>query len=244
MTDSTAVAGTVPPRLGLLSRFFGVLLSPRDTFAGVAKDPRWFGMLALVLMISAVCVAGFLMTPVGQQAWLDQAVRSSESFGGRVSDQQYQAMEGMAPYIGYITIAYLLIAAPLITLAMSGILFGIFSAILGGEARFKQVFAIVVHAGAVTALQQLFVMPLNYVRESMTSATNLSVLLPMLPEGAFVTRLLGAIDLFLLWWLVVLAMGLAVLFRRKTGPIAVSFLAIYFIIALIIAAVMSGTGGS
>jgi hypothetical protein len=165
-------------------------------------------------------------------------------FGGRVSDQQYQGMERMAPYMGYISMASIFVVAPMITLAISGILFGIFSAMSGGAARFKQVLAVVTHAGAVTALQQLFVAPLNYVRESMTSATNIGVLLPMLPEGAFLTRFLGTIDVFLVWWLMVLAIGFGVLYRRKTGPIAISFLAIYGVIGLIIAAVMSSFGGS
>lgn len=244
MTDSTVAAGAGTPRLGLVSRFIGVLFSPRETFAAVVNDPRWFDMLALVLLLSALCVGGFLMTTVGQQAWLDQAVRSTESFGGRVSDQQYQGMERFAPYVGYIGIAQVLIAGPIVTLILAGILLAVFNALLGGDATFKQLFAVVVHAGAVTAVQQVFVMPLNYARESMTSATNLSVLLPMLPEGAFITRLLGTIDLFLVWWLIVLATGLSVLYRRKAGPILVSFLGIYLIIALIIAAVMSGVGGS
>ena len=244
MTDSTVMAGTGSTRIGLVSRVVGVIFSPRETFAAVVKDPRWFPMLAFVLIVSAVCVGGFLSTSVGQQAWLDQAVRSSESFGGRVSDQQYQVMERMAPYIGYITVGYVVVVAPIIMLVLAGILFAIFNAAMGGESSFKQVFAVVVHAGAITTIQQLFVMPLNYVRQSMTSATNISVLLPMLPEGTFITRLLGTIDLFLVWWVIVLATGLAVLYRRKTGPIVVSFFAVYLIIALIIAAVMTGTGGS
>ena len=41
------------------------------------------------------------MTRVGQEAWLDASTNSP--MGGPVSDQQYQAMEKMAPYVGYIT---------------------------------------------------------------------------------------------------------------------------------------------
>jgi hypothetical protein len=78
----------------------------------------------------------------------------------------------------------------------------------------------------------------------MTSATNLSVVLPMLPDGSFAARLAGMIDLFLIWWVIVLAMGLAVLFRRRTQPIALSLFGVYAVIALIAAAVMSRFGGT
>jgi hypothetical protein len=52
-------------------------------------------------------------------------------------------------------------------------------------------------------------------------------------------KLLSAIDLVWIWYLVILAMGLSVLYRRKTANIAASFLSIYFVIAVIIAVVKS-----
>ena len=49
-------------------------------------------------------------------------------------------------------------------------------------------------------------------------------------------RFLGMIDLFLVWWVVVLAIGLAVLYKRRTGPVAFSLLGAYIGIAAVIAA--------
>ncbi len=77
----------------------------------------------------------------------------------------------------------------------------------------------------------------------MTSKTNLAVFLPTM-EGTFVGRLLGTIDLFLIWQFVVLAIGLGVLYRRRTQPIAIGLFVVYGVIALTIAAVMSRFGGS
>ena len=64
-------------------------------------------------------------------------------------------------------------------------------------------------------------MPMNYLRGTLSSATNLAVLLPMIDETSFLGRLLGMVDLFIIWWLVVLAIGLGVLYRRRTQPIAI-----------------------
>ena len=115
----------------------------------------------------------------------------------------------------------MLVMSPIIGAVIAGILFAIFNAAMGGNATFKQVFTVVVHAGAISALSQLFTGPFNYFRGTMTSATNLAVLLPMLPENRSSARLLGMIDLFLIWWVFVLAIGLAVLYRRRTQPIAI-----------------------
>jgi hypothetical protein len=145
-------------------------------------------------------------------------------------------MEKMAPYAGYFTVAYMLIGLPIGLLILSGVLFAVFNAVLGGTATFKQVYSTAVHSAFVWVVGWIFVMPLNYARESMSSPTNLSVLVPMLDENAFITRLLGSVDLFMVWWTVVLAIGMAVLYRRRTQPILITFLGIYAVIAIGIAA--------
>ncbi len=115
---------------------------------------------------------------------------------------------------------------------------------MGGNATFKQVLTVVTHAGAPGVLGQFFTMPLNYMRGVMTSATNLAVALPFVPEESFFGRLLGTIDLFLIWQLIVLAIGLGVLYRKRTQPIAISLFVLYGVIALIIATVRSSFGGA
>jgi hypothetical protein len=152
-------------------------------------------------------------------------------------------MERMLPMMRYIVPGSQLVMMPLITMVVAGILFAVFNALLGGAASFKQVAAVVTHSGAVTLVQQLFVAPLNYARESMSSATNLGVFVPFLDEGHILARFLGTIDLFIVWWLLVLAMGLAVLYRRRTSPIFWSFMGIYVIIALVIAVAIRGASG-
>lgn len=81
------------------------------------------------------------------------------------------------------------------------------------------------------------------VRQMESSATHLGILLPMFEPRSFVGRLAGMIDLFWIWWAVVLAIGLAALYKRRTGPIAAIFLSIYAVIAVVAAAVLSQIGG-
>jgi hypothetical protein len=242
-TPSVAQAPPQPPAPGLLSRAVGIIVSPKETFAKVVQQPKWFGMLLVLVIVSAGLNFAFLSTEVGRQAMLDNQVRQTESLVGPVSDQQYQGMERMLPFMKYMTAVGTLIAVPIVMLIMSGILFAVFT-MLGGGAAFKQLFSVVVHAGAVSVLGQVIIVPLNYMRESMSSATNLGVLLPMLPEGSFLARFSGMVDLFTVWWVIVLAIGLGVLYRRKTTPIAVSLFAVYGIIAVGVAAFMAMRSGS
>jgi hypothetical protein len=224
--------------MGLLSRFIGIITAPRATYESVVANPKWFGMLALVSVLMSLIVGGFLLTKVGQDAWLDAATAA-----GNISEQSYQGMQKFAPFVGYFMMAVFLIAGPLFLVVISGILFAIFNAALGGDASFKQVFTVAVHAGPIGLLAQLFTVPLNYMRGTMSSSTNLGVLTQsMLDDSSFVAKLLGAIDIFIIWQLVVLAIGLAVLYRRRTQPIATSLFVLYAVIAVIIAFVKRGAG--
>jgi hypothetical protein len=229
--------------MGLVARFIGVLTSPRETFRSVAAHPKWLGMLVLTTAIVAVFTVLPMLTEEGKQATLDQQVSQMEAFGRPVDDAQYERMrQGMA-LAPYFTIGGILVFSPVMALIISGLLFAVFNAAMGGEASFKQVLSVVAHGGAVSALSAMFTGPLNYFRGAMGSATNLGVLLPMIDDKSFVGRLLGMVDLFLIWWLVALAIGLAVLYRRRTQPVAIGLLIVYVVIILCAAAVMSSFGG-
>jgi hypothetical protein len=247
MTDvATRTADTIgsdiaPPK-GLLARAVGVIISPRETYADIAAHPRVLGALALVLLIVIGASTGFLMTEVGKNALFDQQLRTMESFGIRVNDQMYDRLEQQLQWAPYFS-AFTIVTFPVVWAVVSGIIMGVFSAVMGGDATFKQVYAIVVHSGAIVVLQALFGLPLAYARESLSGTTNLGVFFPFLDENSFAARMLGALDLFLVWWMVSLAIGLGVLYRRRTGPIATTLLVIYAAIGVLIAAIKAMSSG-
>lgn len=235
---SSAQAG----HLSLWSQMLGVIFSPEIAFGRIAQDPRPLGLLAFAAIVPAAATALFLSTEVGKLAMFDETVRRTEAFFGPMSDAQYAVMERAQGYAAYGTLAQAIVT-PLIAMAAAGILKAAFAVVAGAEATFKQVLAVVAASGVILALRQLFVLPLNYVRESMTSTTNLGVFLPMLPEGSFPARLLGTIDLFVLWWLAVLASGLATTYRRPARTIALTLFGTYGVVALL-AAVLTFVRGS
>jgi hypothetical protein len=231
-------------RKGLAARLIGVIFAPGDTFRSVVAHPAWLGAMVVVVLTVAAANFALISTQVGQQALLDQQIRSSEAWGRTVTDQQQAQMERMLPMMRFITAGSIIVAAPIVTFALAGLLLAVFNTALGGEATYRQMLAVNTHAGAITVISVLFTMPLNYARESLSGATNLAVFAPFLEEGSLAARFLGMIDLFLVWWVVVLAVGLAVLYKRRTGPVALWLLGAYVGIAAIIAVVMRAFAGS
>jgi hypothetical protein len=244
MTDVSAAQRPQAARKSLVARLIGVILSPADTFRGIVAHPTWLGALLTVVLVIASGNFALLSTEVGQQALLDQQIRTSEAWGRTVTDAEQERMEQMLPLMRYMTLGSTVVLAPIITFALAGLLFGVFTAGLGGSATYKEVLAVVAHAGAVSILATLFTLPLNYARESLSGPTNLAVFAPFLDEGSLPARFLGMIDLFLIWWVVVLAIGLAVLYKRRTAPVAFSLLGAYIGIAAIIAVIMRAFAGS
>jgi hypothetical protein len=237
----TAGPPTAPAK-SLPARFLGILFAPRATYAEVAARPRWLGIFLTVFLVSAAASVALLSTEVGRNAVIDQ-MTSRESFGRPMTQAQIDRVETFAPYFVYITPAFQLLGLAVIGLVVAGISFAVFNAMLGGDATFKQVFAVVCHSGAVLAALSFFTTPLAYVRESLSSATNLAVFLPFLDDSSFLARMLGSIDLIFIWWILSLAIGLGVLYRKRTAPIAITMLAVYAAIGVIIAAIKTVSTG-
>ena len=238
MVDTTTAQPSAQP--GLLARMFGVLTSPGETFAAVAARPHWVGVMAITLAITATCQYVILSSPEMQEAMIEQATRNPNT-----SDAQVAATEQFIPRLPAIFAGATLFLGPLFSAIVAGILLMIFSTLMGGAATFKQVYSVVAHSGVVSSLSGLLSAGLIMIGAPPTGpnppGANLGIFVPMLDETSFVTQFLSAIDLVLVWWVVTLSIGLAVLYKRRTGGIAITLLCLYVLFALVIGYARSGS---
>ena len=89
----------------------------------------------------------------------------------------------------------------------------------------------------------MVVAPINYVRESIGGATSLSVLMPAFGESTFPARLLGAVDIFVVWWVVLVGMGLGMLYETRALLVARWLLGAYTAGAVVLAMTQALRGG-
>ena len=231
------------PSPNLASRLVGVLLSPRSTFAAIVDQPRPFGALLVVSLCAAIANGWLLSTELGQQMVLEQQIEGMQAFGMTVTDEVYDDMARGLENAAYFSAASTLVSLPIITFVIAGLVWTTCYVLLGAQAPFKAMYAVVTHVGAVTIVQQIFTIPLNYARGAMSVPTTLAALLPMLEEGSFVYRTLGLVELFVVWQFFLLAVGTGVLFKRRTGPIATTFYSLYAVVAIAAGFIMSRLGG-
>lgn len=214
-----------------MSHLIGMLRSPRWTLAAAIARPRSANLAALILLICSVCSSAFLMTRVGRLAALDQRVRQLESVGAVVNEPLYSAVRSWQRYRVVVSAATILVGWPLAWVGLAALIRAIFGPAgwtagsgtpspLTGPPTFNQVFTVLVHASSVLALRAVVALPINYARESIGGATSLAMIVPGLGDGTFAARLLGAIDFFVLWWVALVAIGLGMLYQRRSLPIA------------------------
>jgi hypothetical protein len=221
----------------------GVVRRPRSTFAAIAVSPRWAALLALLFVVYFGVSAGLFATNVGRQALVDQWENTAIAFGQPVDEARYAELVRFSEHATGYAAATSFLTGPVAALLLASVLFGWFTGVKGGTASYGQVLAVVASASAILMLRSLVAAPLHYARETMASPTTLATIFSIVDQGSMVARVFSLLDVFVLWWLVVLATGMAVLYRLRTRSLAVLFIGVYAAFALITAGVMAAVAG-
>jgi hypothetical protein len=201
-------------------------------------------MMVLTFLVMAGCRAVLMETEVGQQALVDQWERRALAFGRDVSDEQYARLVAMSERGAAYAIVSALAAGPVAAAAAAAAIRAAAAMGRWGAARFAQILAIVAHAGVVLMLRDVIAAPLNYWRETLAAPATLAQLAPMFDEASPAARFFGLIDLFVIWWVIVVGIGVALLYGRRIGPTVIGFMGAYGAFALLLAAAMVVTGGT
>jgi Yip1 domain len=229
------------------SRVFGVIRRPRATFAAILRAPSWASVLAATTAVSFICSAGFLRTDIGRQALVDQWERTATAFGQTVDDARYAQMEDTVER-GRFSFAYAAATAlangPALAFALAALLLLVLNRTTSRRACYVEVLAVVCYAGVILTLRQVVATPIDYMRESIASPTTLIQFFAMLDEASPTARFLSVIDLFVIWWIVVLAIGVSVLYQRPARRLALVFTGAYIGLAFLAALAMAASGGT
>jgi hypothetical protein len=243
VSDSVA---TAPNGKGVFSRAIGIVVAPGATYKEALRQPRPVGILLLACIVIALATSLPQFTERGRQTALDMNVQNIERFTGQpVTPEMYAQMERQAVYGGYFAMVGVFVMMPVMTLVITGVLWVVFNAILGGTGTFKSVLTVVTHSQVIGALGAVVSAPIQYLQgvQTMAGPFNLGALAPMLDPGSFLAMFLGSIGVFVLWQLSVCAIGLAVLYHRRTGPVTAGLVAVYLVLAGAVTALISSFMG-
>jgi hypothetical protein len=224
----------------MASRIAGMLVRPRATLALVRTCPRWGDLLLVLTVLAASAAAAVFSTDIGRQALVDQWERTALAFGRPVDDAGYRQLLVWSEY-GWVygagsaglNVAGLTLAAAVLAYVVFG---------RPPQAEFRHVLAVAAHAAVILGVRQVVAAPLVYIRETTASATSLVTWFPLLDETSPPARFLGVLDLFVLWWAIVFAVGVAVVYERPVRKVVGIVIGAYATFALALAAAMAALG--
>lgn len=205
-----------PPRPAFLSRFWMVFVKPGVLFEALGKNPAWFPMALFVAM-----GVGAVMGGLPGDFWATQM----EAGGDAPPDDVMPLVRAIIG--GGVTVVFFII--PLVVATFTYV---VFVFMRGDNAVFKQHLSVVAHAGIVTLVGMLVHIPLWIGTGSFETVLSLATFFPFLPDG-YLLNFFTQLQLFGLWTVVAVGIGIAALDpRRSTASTVVVLLVIQVILSL------------
>lgn len=240
MGTPIASVASVPTK-GVVSRIVGIFTSPRAVMEDIVAHPNWLIPLIIVLMLGMT--NAYLFTDLGMQAGIEQ-VRNNPKMTQEQIDVATKAMqERMASPWRYVGI----VAAPIFIVVACLLIAGVFlfsgNVLLGGEAKFKTIFSVVSWSSLIGVLAAAVNVPIMLAKQSLEEATSLSVLLSPDDKNTFLYKLLSKVEIFTIWEIAVMGIGLAVAYKFSTGKatgIVVAWWLIYVLISVGLSTLFGG----
>jgi hypothetical protein len=209
MEEATSTVTLEEKTMGGASKVLSIFFEPRKVFESLKIKPTWLIPFIIVVLLGMVYY--YYAYPIIMS---DQVARIQAN--EKIPDEQKQAiMEkmgggehppawqlGITPIGGLI---YLVIA--------SAILFFVFNVLLGGDSTFRRVFSVYCYSALVGIPATIVKLPLTLVKKSTDVQTSLAILLSPDAKGSFLYNILSSIDIFVIWQVILISIGLAVVYK-------------------------------
>lgn len=219
---------------GFFKRILWVFTSPGKLMASLAEKPRvlfWF-----IAGILAIDVLYLVRLPLYKDFLRESTLKSSEymeSLGVVMTPEMVEASLPNAMVTGLISTPITLAVVYLfITLVFFAIL-----KLMGGQGKFKAYLSVLVHANIISVLYTLLLIPISFISGSLHQGaaplTSLAALVSQDTTNTLLYGVLASLDIFSIWYYVVLAIGLTAVSKLKKNYVYYVVAGI-FIVSMII----------
>jgi hypothetical protein len=190
-----------------------VFFEPAKTFADVAARPGFWAPLILVIVVSLVFMVLF-----GQHVGWERMMRHQFETNSRAAqmtpEAREQAIQMQVKFAPIGTYVFILVIFPLFWLAWAAVLLGIVKGMMSAQVRLKQTFAIICYAGMPGVIMGLLMIAVMFLKPpddfnlQNPLVFNPGAFMDPLTTPKFLYSLATALDLFRIWSLVLIGIGL------------------------------------
>lgn len=233
------IPGSAPaapaPAPNSFQRVIGVLFSPNETFASIARQPDWLVPLVLILVVSLISGIVF-----AQRVDFGSSIREAAEQNKNVSPEQADR----AVRIGSAAAKIFSYCAPVISgiflLIISGFLLLAFR-VMGGEGDFRQAFSVTCYSWMPGLIKSIIITAIVAARS--VSATDIPTVLRSnlgflvtIKQNPLLFTLLTKLDVFSIWMIALLVIGFSFVSRfskAKSAAVVISLWVVVTLLALI-----------
>ncbi len=233
--------------MSIINNIINVFIAPGKVFEAV-KDFEWKKALIPMLVLAVVGIISYwFIQDLAADAGYEAAVERIEN-NSRIPDDQKEEIiarvesqmeSGPQKIMGWVFSA---LASPVTIFFMALIALLVGNTFMGGSAKYGQLLNITAWSFMISILETIIKIPLMLSKWTLEVYTGLGVL-DIGEKGSFINSLLAGIDIFAIWRVILIAIGMGIIYNKKTQPYAVGMLIAWFVLKLIGAGASSFFGG-
>ena len=225
-----------------LGKAFRVLVAPTRVFAELERRPAWLAPIIiciLVAVLSSIILVPSVILPHQRELLEERGLTEEQLEAAR------PWLEGGRTLI--IATVTSVVGTPIVLLIVAGVFHLVCSLLLGGQANFVRTFSVAAFSWMVSVPESIVKVPLALASKTPEVQTGLGLLMARDSSAGyayrFVQSLLAHVDVFSVWKVVLLALGVAVMFkftRKKSYYVAGGIWVVYILLASALGSVMPG----
>ena len=246
--ESTYSTGRPAAGLSQVERVVDTYIAPSKTFTDILRDTSWW-LPFLLMLIFSVATVQVVSQRVGFDRVAENRLHASPKQEERLNelppDQRARQMAMSVKATKYISYAFPVVLL-IFFVIYALILWGSFNFGLGAQTTFPQVFALVFYAALPYVVRSILTIIILYAGNNADAfdqanpvGTNLAYYLPDL--APWLKALLMRVDLFELWNLALITLGMSVIAKKTLAQAAVVVLGLWTLTTVITVAVTAFT---
>lgn len=231
--------------MSILSNIINIYLAPSKVFETVKDFDFKKAMIPLLILAIVGVLSFWAIQDLVNEYGYEKAVTYIENLDRLTDEQKVEQIEKIdekmsGPQIGGYISSMLGIPIRVLLMTLVGLLIG--NTFMGGSAKYGQLLNVTAWAYMIAILEAIVKIPLMLSKWSLEVYTGLGVL-GIGAKGTFINYLFAGIDIFSIWRIVIVAIGMGIVYNKKTKPYIIAMLMAWFVLRLISAGFSSFFGG-
>jgi hypothetical protein len=184
-----------------------IYFAPSKVFNALKEKPQWITPLVIILVVVAVTAAVTVSLTRETIMARQEEVFEERGLSEEQMEQARQFTSGPVIVISSVVFAVIFTA---LLLPLFALITNLFIPVFGGESRFKKVFSVICFSALVTVPAAILKVIMIAMTKSPFVTTSLALFVPNLAKTSFAYQLLAGFDFFLLWEMILVAMGITI----------------------------------